>query len=214
MLSIPQKSNLIRLVFYRMVTLTVLCLCMAVISSAQHTVTSDSTVSLRELRTPTKARIELDKSVKAFLKDDRARARMHVDRALEMYPLFAKALAWRGVLNFEDYRFADSCADLEKAIEYDPNLALAHTALGRTYNNMARWTDARRVLERGLRLDHDIWQSHYELARAEAGQQQFHSALEHLLRAEQLTSTVDQSEIAPFKALVLQRLAPLNQSGD
>ena len=214
MLSSPQKSSLILLVFYRMVILTVLCLCMAMIGSAQHTVTSDSTVSLRELRTPTKARIELDKSAKAFLKGNRARARMHVDRALEMYPLFAKALAWRGIVNFEDYRFADSCADLEKAIEYDPNLALAHTALGRTYNNMARWTDARMVLERSIRLDHDIWQSYYELARAEVGQQQFQSALEHLLRAEQLTSTVDQTEIAFLRAVVLQRLAPLNQSGD
>jgi tetratricopeptide (TPR) repeat protein len=194
-----------RCIVSRTAALIVFCVVACNTGSTQTLATVEPTISVQQLRAPTKAIVELDRSARAFLKGDRIAARNHVERALQIYPSFANALAWRGILNAEDKRLQESCADLERAVATDPNLGLAYAALARTYNNMMRWKDAQRVLEAGLRRNPNVWQAEYEAARAEAGQERFHSALKHLARAEQLNPSNDR-ELDALKAHILRNM--------
>jgi tetratricopeptide (TPR) repeat protein len=159
------------------------------------------TVSVNQLLAPAKAQQELEKSGRAYAKRDTAGAMQHVNRALALHPAYAKALAWRGILESEDQsRLQEACADLEAAVQQDPNFAFGFSALGTIYNSLARWDDARQVLERALRLQPSLWQPHYELARTDAAQRKFESALRHLDTMISLGG--DSGQAAELKAMI------------
>jgi tetratricopeptide (TPR) repeat protein len=190
----------------RAVVLLTLCLAVPEGGKGQRLRAVEPTIPVSQLRVPAKAIDELHKSIRAYLNNDSAAAMTRVDRALHIYPDFARALAWRGELNFENHELQESCADLEGAIALDPRFAGAYAVLGRSYNSMGRWSDAHRVLDVALDLDPALWQAQYEVARTETGQGRYSSALKHLLQAEQL-SPPDCLEVAILKAYILKRLS-------
>ncbi len=176
------------------------------ISAAQASSNFAATIPVEQLQVPREAMVELDKSARAYSTGNKIAARDHVERALRLSPTFARALAWRGIMNADEQKLDDSCADLEKAIENDPNLAWAYAGLGRSYNNMSRWEEADRVLQRALMLSPKLWQAEYEAARTAIGQLNFRAALQHVSRAEQLTPQ-PQREIASLKSIILQNIS-------
>lgn len=166
-------------------------------------------VPVQQLRVPAAAITELAKADRAYTKGDLPAARRQVERVVNKNPFFARALVLRGIINADEQKLDESCADLEKAIEYEPTLFGAYVALGRTYNNMGRWKDAGRVVGYALTLQPNSWPAEYELARSEAGQQRFTSALEHLVRVQRF-SPQDSHEPEMLKAYILQRMATEN----
>ncbi len=176
------------------------------VSTAQAPAQFAPTISVEQLRVPREAMLELDKSGRAYSTGDKIAARDHVERALRVSPSFARALAWRGILNADEQKLEESCADLEKAIENDPSLAWAYAGLARTYNNMSRWDDAQRVSERGLSLNPGLWQAEYEAARAAVGQGRFHPAWEHLAKAERFAPQ-GEAEVLALKSYILQKIS-------
>ncbi len=176
------------------------------VGTAQTTSKFAPAIPVEQLRVPREALVELDKSGRAYATGDKIAARDHVERALRVSPSFARALAWRGILNADEQRLEESCADLEKAIENDPNLAWAYAGLARTYNNMSRWDDAQRVLERALALNPKLWQAEYETARAAVGQRRFQAAWEHLSKAEQFAPH-GEAEVLALKSYILQKIS-------
>lgn len=164
--------------------------------------TPKAKVSVLELAAPRKAQLELNRSRSAFQHGDDLAAMDHVNRALELAPSYANALAWRGVLQSHNKdQLQQACADVETAVRLDPSLALAFSALGSIYNSMGRWEDARTVLARALALEPNQWQAHYEFARADAGQLNFESALRHLDAATSFGG--NDAAIAKLKAAIV-----------
>jgi tetratricopeptide (TPR) repeat protein len=204
---LDEGKNVARVLVSKVPLIVVMC-CLGIISTAAQEFTRKApTVSVHQLRIPIKAREELDKAARAYLKGDRTESRVRVERLLEKYPFFAEALAWHGILNAEDQRFEQACADLEKAIEYEPTLVLAYGALGATYNSMVRWGDALRVLERAMQSNPVYWQLYYESARAFGSQNNIQSALEQIAKAERLATADDNAivQIDRLKELLTQR---------
>jgi len=76
-------------------------------------------------------------------------------RALTIWPGCPRALAILGVVAYEVAKFSKAKRHLKKAVEANPNLALAHHYLGKAYKQLGQRRAARRHLRRYLRLRPD-----------------------------------------------------------
>ena len=143
---------------------------------------SQSTVSAAQLRVPEKARNALQKARNAATKKNTADAARYVDKALQLYPLYAEALAMRAVLEREKDP-ETALLDAKKAVEYDPNDGMGYVALGSVYTALSRFDEAVRSLDHAIALMPASWQGYYEMSRALAGKRDYIEALRHLERA-------------------------------
>jgi len=143
---------------------------------------SQPTVSSAQLRVPEKARNALQKARDAAAKKNTADAARYLDKALQLYPLYAEALAMRGVLERESEP-ETALVDTEKAIEYDPNYGMGYVALGSVYTTLARFDDAIHSLEHAIALVPASWQGYYEMSRALLGKRDYTAALRHIEKA-------------------------------
>jgi tetratricopeptide (TPR) repeat protein len=83
---------------------------------------------------------------------DEAKALEHFDRALQLDPQYAPALAARGSLYYQAGKFEPARRDLETAAALDPADAATWDRLGQTYQSLDRTTDAVRVLRKAAEL--------------------------------------------------------------
>jgi len=145
-------------------------------------VDSQSTISSAQLRVPEKARNALQQARNAATKKNTADAARYVDKALQLYPLYAEALAMRAVLEREKDP-ETALLDAKKAVEYDPNDGMGYVALGSGYPAISRFDEAVRSLDHGIALMPASWQGYYEMSRALAGKRDYIEALRHIERA-------------------------------
>ena len=145
-----------------------------------------NSVSVAEYKVPQKARDELKKAKDALAKQRPDEANNHLAKALEIYPKYADALTLRGVLKLDAKDQAGAVADLNEAIQYDGNNAMAYLVLGAAFNMQSRFDDAIRALERGEALSPNSWQAYFEMGKALVGKTQYEAALRQLSRAQAL----------------------------
>lgn len=159
-----------------------------------------TTISARQMAVPDAAQKELRKAYSAFKKHEQANAKKHVERAVDLHPGYADALALRGVLNFVEGNSDLACADLQLAISYDPSLPMPHFALAGIYNDRNDYDVAHRMATKAIALSPLLWQAHYEAARALLGKHDYKSALSEVRRAEELMAPHTFSGVALTKA--------------
>jgi Flp pilus assembly protein TadD len=147
---------------------------------------SASTVSVAQMKVPSKAQNALRDAEKKFDKDKLDEARKDLSKALDIYPQYAAALTLRGIINLEQGKLEEGRNDLETALKNDPNFGLTYVALGAMYNSSGHFDDALRALDRGVTLMPNSWQLHFEMARGYLGKAQFELALKSVNRAETL----------------------------
>ena len=145
-----------------------------------------NSVSVAEYKVPQKARDELKKAKDALAKQKSDEAKHHLAKALEIYPKYSDALTLRGVLKLDAKDHAGAVADLNEAIQYDGNNAMAYLVLGAAFNMQSRFDDAIRALERGEALSPNSWQAYFEMGKALVGKTQYEAALRQLSRAQAL----------------------------
>lgn len=149
-----------------------------------------STVSVAQYKVPSKARKEFDKAQNAFNEGKFDEAKTRVNKALEIYERFAEALTLRGIVEANAKDFESAQADLQKAIQYDSNYGLAYFAMGATLNQLGKFDDAVRTLERGVAVKPDGWQGYFELSKATLAKKDFKAALKNATAAEKLSNDV------------------------
>ncbi len=147
-----------------------------------------STVSVTEMKVPEKARKALEKARDAFAKGKRDEARTQVEAALKIEPAYAGALTLRALLSLDNAQLDAARADLETAVQSDPNDGMAQVVLGSTYNALHRPEDALRVLDRAASLLPNSWQVYFERARALISKHGFAEALRNLDKAQQFVT--------------------------
>ena len=143
-------------------------------------------IAASQMTIPEKARKAVGKAWNALRKFRLADARKNAELALQISPTYSDALMLTGILDLQDNQLQTSTTKLEQAIKYDAGNGMAYIMLAANYNAAARFDDALLALSSGMRLRPDMWQGHFESARAELGKGDFHSALRHLNRAEEL----------------------------
>lgn len=137
--------------------------------------TSNSVVSITELKVPEKARNLLRKSGEAVKRGDITESVRYANEALEIYPHYPAALAWRAVLE-QDGHLDKALADAEKAVEYDAYCAPGYWVLGSIYVALGRFDDAVRALDYVIAAMPNLWQAHYEMSRALLNKRDYEAA--------------------------------------
>ncbi len=127
----------------------------------------------------------------AWQKGDWKKMREQATRAVALHPDYGAALALLGFLDLQDGNPELACPELKRAIEFDPNSALAYVSLGSAYNSMKQYDAALEALSVFPSVSADNWQVHYELARSYIGLRRYESGLRevntslHLSRSDQ-----------------------------
>ncbi len=147
---------------------------------------NSTTVSVAQFKVPGKARDEFKKADEALSKRKLDDCKKHLAKALEIYPNFAEALTLRGVIAMDDKNTDSAMSDFDAAIKADGSYPLAYFAMGATYNTMAKYDDAIRVIERGVTLAPNSWQGYFELGKAEIGKATYEAAIHSLDKAQSL----------------------------
>lgn len=156
------------------------------VSSAPGDGNPANTVSVSQYKVPGKARDELKKARDASEKGKNDEAEQHLAKALEIYPKFADALTLRAILKMDSKDENSAIADLQQAITYDGNCALAYLVMGAVLNQQSKFDDAIRALERGEALSPNSWQAYFEMGKSLVGKAQYEAALRQLDRAQAL----------------------------
>lgn len=115
---------------------------------------TSKTVSVNELKAPGKARDFYRDALGALNKHDYPKAQELLDEALEIYPLYAKALNARGIVLSMTGSPQDGERDFRAALVLDSELVEAHFNLGKLLLDSARPVDAQAELRRAMDLDH------------------------------------------------------------
>jgi len=140
---------------------------------------NQGSISVAQMKVPDKAQRALQKAREALAKGKLDDAFRSVEKAITLYPQFAAALSFRGILERNDQP-EQALADAEKAVEYDPNYSIGYVALGSTYTRLGRYDDAVRSLDRALVLSPSIWQGYFEMSRALIGKRDFIAAMRNI----------------------------------
>jgi predicted Zn-dependent protease len=168
---------------------------------------NDATVSVSQYKVPGKARKEFEKAQKAFNEGKMDEAKAHSNKALDTYQYFAEALTLRGIIEVNAKENEQGQADLQKAIQLDPNYGLAYFAMGASLNMAGKFDEAARTLERGVAVKPDGWQGFFELSKATLAKGDFKAALKNATTAEKLSNDA----YAPIHVVKAHALMGLQQ---
>jgi tetratricopeptide (TPR) repeat protein len=156
------------------------------IANASHgadSIPGDNTVSVAQFKVPGKARDLLKKAQAAANKKKLEDVNRYLTRALEIYPQFAEALTFRGILKLDANQVTAAIEDLEKAVRYDANAPMSYLVLGAAYNLAKRFDDALRMSDHGVALMPSAWQGYFEMSKSYVGKADYPHAIEQIDKA-------------------------------
>jgi tetratricopeptide (TPR) repeat protein len=132
---------------------------------------------------PHKARKELERGVRASQERKLPEARVHFEKAVQIYPCYARAQVHLALTLMRERDSAQAEAPLKKGIECDPDFVEPYLHLGRLFNAEHRYLEGREVLAEGVRRAPSSWQLYYHLGEADEGLKNYGLAEQDLLRA-------------------------------
>ena len=165
-------------------------------------------VSTNELRAPQEAQTAAHHAREALERRHYAEARKHIAHALQIYPNYALALEFRGILNLREDHLEEACSDFRRAVEYDPNLGAAYLSLGAVYNRLGHFHEAVVPLSRAATILPTAWTVQYEMALAYLGSGEYEAALAAISQAVEKNPADPENRSSVFytKARVLLEL--------
>ncbi|HLY59939.1 MAG TPA: tetratricopeptide repeat protein [Terriglobia bacterium] len=142
--------------------------------------------TLTDEAAPRKARKEYEKGSRALKERNLDDARVHLVKATEEYPCYARAqtdLALAFVL-LKDVPSAE--AALRKSIACNADYLEAYSRLGILLESSKRFAEGENILEEGLRRSPNSWDLHFQLAAVYSGLERYDKAEEEYLKVRQL----------------------------
>jgi tetratricopeptide (TPR) repeat protein len=141
-------------------------------------------VSKNQLLTPEKALKAATRAREDLLRGRGEPARKEIQRALDIAPHCAVALALQGIAQYQDKDYAESSRAFQRSIEEDPTLGAAYLGLGAVFIIQGRFRDALIPLDRAVALLPDTWFPHFQIAVAHLGLGEAVSGLKEIANAE------------------------------
>jgi tetratricopeptide (TPR) repeat protein len=141
--------------------------------------------SAADLAAPKDARKQFDDGMKR-IQTDPEEATRHFQKAIDLYPQFARAYAMLGAAQFQLKQLDAAEQSARKAIAIDPNFALAHMLLGKVEVQKEQYAQAEPELLEAIRLDPAGWEAPFQLARCYTSMRQYDKAMTYGLRAHQV----------------------------
>jgi len=152
-------------------------------ASKYEQTTGTGTAARTDASAPAKARKELEKGARALEERKLVEARGHFEKALSIYPCYARAQMGLALTLDRQGNSPQAEAPLEKAIQCDPDFVEPYLQLGRLLNDQQRYAEGRQVLADGVRRAPSSWVLYYHLGQADAGLKNYTLAEQELLRA-------------------------------
>lgn len=169
-----------------------------------------ATVSVAEMRVPDKARKEFEKAEEAFRKHKIEDARAHCAKSLAIAPTYSRGLTLSAVLDMTDNKLDDAMKKAEQAVKSDYGYGVGYIVLASIYNELQRYDDSIRTLERGMPLVPNSWQAHFEMSKSLLGKGDYQHALASADRALQVAP----QEYAPIHLVRAHALLGLKSYRD
>ena len=114
---------------------------------------SSATISIAEMNVPDKARDELQKGMEAFAKGDMEKAQQRLDKAISIYPQYARAYATEGIIAVKAGDRVKAKALFSKAIEVDDTFVPGYLYLARVEFQDKNYTEAESLLRKVMVLN-------------------------------------------------------------
>jgi tetratricopeptide (TPR) repeat protein len=167
-------------------------------SSPNVTPSPGNPVPVSQLRIPSKARKEYERSQKAFRSGDVRASAEHLQNALQIYPDFLDAHNTLGLRFIQLREYQKALIEHQAALDLDPSNARTHQDIAFVFLLLNRVKEAEAEAREALNLDSRLPASRYVLGRAIIAQGRFNSEGIEMLR---------QSEAAfPDASLVLAQV--------
>jgi tetratricopeptide (TPR) repeat protein len=147
---------------------------------------SAGTVSVAQLKTPEKARNLVEKARSALRKNKVADAEKYLNAALQVAPDNPVALTLRALMRVNANQTEAAIEDLDQAVKADPTYGPAYLLLGSAFNDLGRFDEALRSLDRESIYEPKSWQCALEMAKSWLGKHEYGRALQQLDRAQAL----------------------------
>ena len=148
---------------------------------------SDSTVSVRELQIPGKARNAYREGIKHLQKGDLKGSLLYFDKALQNFPGFYEAYNAKGVAEINLNREDQAAQSFQRAIDLSGGrYARANFGYGLVLLRQGKSEEAEAIVRRGLEQDPTRGAGHlllamvlFKLSRLDAAEKSAHEALSH-----------------------------------
>ena len=111
------------------------------------------TISMGELRIPSKAAKEIQRSQTALRSGDVRSSAVHLERALQVYPQSLEVHNNLGSRYIELHEYEKAAMEFQKAMDLDPHVAQPFNNLSVAYFLLRRYSDAEAAARRSLDLD-------------------------------------------------------------
>jgi tetratricopeptide (TPR) repeat protein len=144
--------------------------------------------ALSDAWAPKEARRQYEKATKALAAHKLGDAREHLEKAVELYPCYARAQTDLGLIFSQQKDYPKSETALKKSLSCDPGYVDAYVELGQLLNAETRFGEALPVLGQGARLSPGSWQFYFQLGVAHYGLKQYTAAESDYLKAQSLSS--------------------------
>lgn len=121
---------------------------------------------LIDAKVPKEAAQEFEEGRSALLKDPASEKGIaHLEKAIKIHPDYYAAHFLLGTSYLESHQLPKAKASLERASAINPKAPAALLELGEVYRQMESYSEARRFLQEGLKLDNFSWQGHFALGQ-------------------------------------------------
>lgn len=147
---------------------------------------SSHTVASTDLAAPKKARREYEKGQRSIQDGNSAEARSHLEKAVEDYPCYARALASLGVALSMQNQLAPAETTLRKALTCDSGFLEAYIQLAILLSAQGKFAESQANLQAALGHFPGEWQLYYQLGTATGGAGKYAEAEQAFSKAESL----------------------------
>jgi tetratricopeptide (TPR) repeat protein len=168
-------------------------------------------VSANDMNVPEKARKEMDTAMGAMQKNDMATATEHLNKAVQIYPQYARAWNNLGVIRMKAGDKVGASAAWELAVAADDKLAPACLNLARIAISDQQLVDAEKLIEKALASDPSNASALFLMATAQAMNGQWADAL---ISARKVHTIVDHRHFADAHRIAAEALMQLDQPQD
>jgi tetratricopeptide (TPR) repeat protein len=141
-----------------------------------------------DVTAPKEARKAFEAGAKALAAKKLHQALTHLEKAVSIYPCYARAQADLGLVNIAEHKSAAAESALRKAIECDPDFIDSYIELGELLNGDKRYAESRPVLEEGIRRSPGSWPFFYQLGVCYFGMGKNQEAEQAYLKAQSFST--------------------------
>ncbi len=149
----------------------------APVNQQQQSQGGSPTISLAEMNVPDRARDELQKGMEAFAKGDMTKAQQKFEKAISIYPQYARAYAAEGIIAVKLGDHVKAKSLFSKAIEVDDKFVPAYLDLARADFQEKNYAEAESLLRKVMALNPSIPDAVALLASTEYMNKEYDKAL-------------------------------------